>query len=103
MLDAQAICIYIMSMISWDEPKRKTNLRRHHIDLALLESVFDYPMVTEEDDRLEYGEQRLRSLGMYEGRVVHLVWTERALSAHLISCRYAERQEAKDYFARVKR
>ncbi len=88
-------------MITWDESKRKINLRRHGIDLSLLESVFDFPMVTEEDDRLEYGEQRLKSFGMYEGRVVLLVWTERVLSAHLISCRYAERQEAKDYFSSI--
>ena len=33
-------------MISWDEPKRRENLRKHKIDLADLESVFDYPMVS---------------------------------------------------------
>lgn len=58
-------------------------------------------MITEEDDRLEYGEPRLKSFGMYEGRVVVLVWTERLPGAHITSCRYAERQEAKDYFANI--
>lgn len=86
-------------MLTWDESKRKTNLRQRGIDFALLESVFDFPMVTEEDDRVSYGEQRLKSLGMYDGRVVALVWTERSSGAHIISCRYAERQQAKDYFA----
>ena len=36
-------------MITWDEPKRRENLRKHRIDLGDLESVFDYPMVTVED------------------------------------------------------
>ena len=30
-------------MITWDEPKRRENLRKHGIDLALLEDVFDAP------------------------------------------------------------
>ena len=43
-------------MITWDEPKRRANLRKHRIDLAELESVFDFPMITVEDDREQYGE-----------------------------------------------
>jgi uncharacterized DUF497 family protein len=51
-------------MITWDEPKRRHNIRKHNIDLAHLEPVFDHPMVTVEDDREAYGELRLQSLGM---------------------------------------
>jgi uncharacterized protein len=87
-------------MITWDEPKRKLNLRKHKIDLAELESTFDNPMITSEDAREAYGELRLRSLAMWRGRVVFLVWTPRGDDdAHLISCRYADRQEADDYFS----
>ena len=49
-------------MITWDESKRAENLTKHSIDLAELESTFDFPMATVEDDRLTYGEQRLQSL-----------------------------------------
>jgi uncharacterized DUF497 family protein len=38
-------------MITWDEPKRLENLRKHGIDLADCEVVFDAPMATEEDRR----------------------------------------------------
>ena len=48
-------------MITWDEPKRLENLRKHGIDLADCEVVFDAPMATEEDRREAYGEQRLQS------------------------------------------
>ena len=51
-------------MFSWDEPKRRFNLKKHGIDLADLESAFDSPMITVEDDRESYGERRLQSLAM---------------------------------------
>ena len=86
-------------MITWDETKRKRNLREHKIDLAELQAVFDGHMVTVEDDREAYGELRLQSLGMWRGRVVFIVWTPRAEDdSHLISCRYANRTQTKDYF-----
>jgi uncharacterized DUF497 family protein len=89
-------------MITWDEPKRRTNLRKHGIDLSELESCFDLPMITGEDDSREYGELRLQSLAMYSGRVVFLVWTPRGDdNAHLISCRYADRQETNQYFEAI--
>ncbi len=87
-------------MITWDESKRKLNLRKHKIDLAQLESVFDAPMITLEDTREAYGELRLQSLSIWQGRVIYLVWTPRADdNAHLISCRYADRQETNAYFS----
>jgi uncharacterized protein len=86
-------------MITWDEPKRRKNLGKHKIDLADLEALFDHPMVTVEDSRESYEELRLQSLGMWQGRVVFLVWTPRGDdTAHLISCRYADRQETDVYF-----
>lgn len=86
-------------MVTCDETKRKINIRKHGIDLAELEEVFDSHMATEEDDRDNYGEMRLRSLALWRGRIVFLVWTERDEGAHLISCRYAYRSEVKDYYA----
>jgi hypothetical protein len=88
-------------MITWDKPKRAENLAKHCIDLSELESAFDFPMVTVEDDRLAYGEQRLQSLAFWRGRVVFLVWTERQDAAHLISCRYADKHQTQRYFAAV--
>lgn len=51
-------------MITWDERKRRENVRKHKIDLAELEPVFDNPMISVEDDRESYGELRLQSLGL---------------------------------------
>ena len=87
-------------MITWHDAKRQGNLRNRKIDLAELAPVFDFPMVTVQDDRQTYGELRLQSLGLFQGRVVFLVWTSRDDdSAQLISCRHADRQETDAYFA----
>lgn len=87
-------------MITWDEPKRRENLRKHEIDLAELESAFDFPMITVEDSGQDYGELRLQSLAWWQGHVIFLVWTPRGDdTAHLISCRYANRQQVEAYFS----
>ncbi len=88
-------------MIVWDETKRQKNLKLHGIDLAALECLFDYAMLTKVDVRMEYGEQRLLSLAWFKGRVVFLVWTERNDSARLISCRYGTKHENIAYFKAI--
>lgn len=85
-------------MIAWDETKRAKNKAKHGIDLADVESAFDVPMLTIEDDRTAYGEQRLRSSCFLNGAVVVLVWTERESGPHVISCRYGDKHEADEYF-----
>ena len=98
-VDKRRLCIYDLPMITWDESKRRLNLKRHKIDIAEVESAFDSPMITDEDDREAYGELRLQSLAFWRDRVVFIVWTDRDQGPHIISCRYAERSEIKDYFS----
>ena len=85
-------------MITWGENKRQTNIAKHGIDFLGAEAIFDFPMLTREDERQPYGEQRLQSLALLEGRVVFVVWTERDDRAHIISIRKAERHERRIYF-----
>jgi len=87
-------------MVTYDETKRAVNLAKHGIDLSECASVFDAPMLTDEDTREAYGEQRLKSLCWLKQRqrVVVLVWTERDAGPHLISCRYGEPHETRCYF-----
>lgn len=90
-------------MVTWDEAKRQHNLSEHGLDFADCESVFDGPVITREDDRLAYGEQRINLLGMLEGIVVHLTYTERGDDLHVISLRKATKHEARYYFSQVER
>jgi len=89
---------YTINFMAYDPAKRKKNRRKHEIDLAECEPVFDEPMLTREDVREEYGEQRLVSLGWLNGRVVVLIWTDREDGPRMISCREAERHEQEAYF-----
>lgn len=84
-------------MVTYDATKHQANLRKHGIDLAECEAVFDSVLVTREDTRYPYGEQRLISLGQIHGLVVSLCWTERNRGPHLISIRKATKHEQKHY------
>jgi uncharacterized protein len=81
-----------------DPQKRRSNKRKHRIDLAECETAFDRPMLTREDTSEAYGEQRLISLGWFQGRIVVLVWTDRDGDPRLISCREATPYEQEAYF-----
>ena len=53
---------------TWDQRKRKANLRDHGFDFADARRVFEGPTATYEDDRFAYGEQRFVTLGLLNGR-----------------------------------
>ena len=51
-LDEYAISIYTQLVITWDEEKRRANLRKHGFDFVDAGTVFDGVTYTYEDDRL---------------------------------------------------
>src|SRR5438132_14159358 len=60
--------VYSMCMqCTWDEAKRRTNLRKHGLDFVDAPTVFIGPTFTFEDDRFAYGEQRFITLGLLRG------------------------------------
>ncbi|HEX3527611.1 MAG TPA: BrnT family toxin [Thermoanaerobaculia bacterium] len=88
-------------MTTWDEPKREANLRKHGLDFPGCEKVFDHPVVTKEDSRWAYGEQRIVLLGWLRDRVVHMTYTERGEDLHVISLREATQHENRVYFEAI--
>ena len=82
-------------MFTWDEKKRKLNLAKHGIDFRDAAKVFDGPLVTVEDTREDYGEARYVALGLLEGIVVSMVYTERGSAIRLISIRKALKHETR--------
>jgi uncharacterized protein len=88
-------------MLTWDEPKRLLNLKDHKLDFVGCEVVFDGPVITQEDDRVAYGELRINLLGLLHGRVVHMTYTERGDNVHVISLRKATKHEANHFFSQV--
>jgi uncharacterized DUF497 family protein len=85
-------------VITWDDAKRQANLRNHGLDFAGCEEVFDHPVITVEDARMAYGEQRINLLGWLKGCVVHMTYTERGETLQVISLREASKHETRLYF-----
>lgn len=78
---------------SWDEAKRRRNLKLHGLDFAEAKQVFVGLTYTFEDDRFAYREQRFVTLGLLRGQVVSIVHTETPHEISIISFRQATRRE----------
>ena len=85
----------------WDEAKRVANLRKHGIDFTDVPIVLDGDIVTVEDDRYSYGEQRFVTFGLLQGRVIAVVHAERQDSTRIISARKATKYEQRIYFQQL--
>ena len=88
-------------MVTWDKQKRLLNLKDHKLDFVGCEVVFDGPVITQEDDRIAYGEMRINLLGLLHRRVVHMTYTERGDNVQVISLRKATKHEANHFFSQL--
>ena len=88
--------------LTWDEEKRRSNLAKHGLDFADAEQVFRGAVFIFEDKRRSYGEQRFVALGMLNGIVVVIAFTEPDEdSTRIISMRKAIRNEQQIYFEQL--
>jgi uncharacterized DUF497 family protein len=85
-------------IFTWDETKRQANLQKHGLDFADAEKVFSGPMVLFEDQRNDYGEQRMIGIGQLEFLVVLIVHVETDEQIRIISMRKADSDETDLYF-----
>jgi uncharacterized DUF497 family protein len=88
-------------MFSWDEAKRRANLRKHGIDFADADKVFRGFTLTAEDDRELYLEPQFLTLGLLADQVVSVTHTERDDLIRIISIRKATKHEARFYFSEI--
>ena len=86
---------------TWDEAKRQANVAKHGLDFADAAKVFAGPMVFFEDDRNDYGEQRMIGIGLLDHLVVLIVHVESDESIHIISMRKADSDETDIYYQNV--
>lgn len=87
----------------WDEAKRELNLSRHGLDFADAPNIFELPMLTALDTRHDYGEDRWLGIGLLQGRVVVVVFTQPDIRTfRIISLRKAVSHERKRFAEAVK-
>jgi uncharacterized DUF497 family protein len=90
-------------LFTWDEKKRRSNLKKHGIDFTCAADIFTGPTFTWEDSRFDYGEQRWITMGQLGSQVVVLVVhteTEEEI-IHVISIRKADKDEQALYFSNI--
>ena len=85
----------------WDERKRQSNLQKHGVDFADLESLFAGETVTVLDERFDYGEPRFITLGLLNGIVLTVAHTETDEVIRILSARKATRYEEEIYFKEI--
>ena len=83
---------------TWHPDKNLTNVRRHGIAFQDAARIFDGPTVERVDDRFEYDEVRIYSIGLVNGIEITVIYTDRASGERqLISAWRAEPHERR-YF-----
>lgn len=101
-LDVTTFCHYLSAVrFEWDETKRLANIKRHGIDFAELEILFEGLTVTMLDDRIDYGEGRFVTLGLLNGVALVVVHTENDEAIRIISARKATKYEERNYFKEI--
>ena len=89
-------------IFTWDESKRRCNLKDHGLNFSDAQRVFEGPTYSYEDDRFHYEEQRFVTLGLLEGIPVSIVHTESKVRIHIISFRKATQRETKILFENIR-
>lgn len=82
----------------WDDAKAASNLAKHSVPFAYAARIFLDPQAIDIDtSRLGDGEKRRKIIGLIEGRIYSVVYTEREDSIRLISARQCNAKEERLY------
>ena len=82
----------------WDDAKAVANLAEHGVSFDAARLAFDDTFaVSYEDTSERYEELRFVWIGMAEGRLLTVIYTDREDRTRIISARGAEPDEAREY------
>jgi len=87
----------------WDDNKNELNIKKHGIDFKDAKDIFHYPLLTMEDTKHNYGEQRWIALGWIKsllGVVIYIEHDEDII--RIISARKATSKERIYYEQSIK-
>ena len=82
----------------WDSDKAAANVSRHGVSFELAMLVFlDNGRLIKLDERFDYGEERIITMGHVNNRLHVVVYTQTNDTIRIISARKANRREQKRY------
>jgi uncharacterized DUF497 family protein len=87
--------------ITFDPAKRDWTLRERGLDFADATEVFDGLKLEHADDRRDYGELRMITVGYLRRRMVIVGWTPRGDARHVFTMRKVNDREKKKYTAQL--
>ncbi len=87
--------------VSWDEAKRLVTLAVRGLDFADADTVIEGRVFEFPDNRTDYGERRITTVGYLGERMVIVVWTDRPPNCHIISRQKANAREQRRYAVRL--
>jgi uncharacterized DUF497 family protein len=96
-LEIRIFGVYVICMITFDQAKRDQTFKDRGLAFEDAALLFEGPVITIEDTRKDYGEQRYQSIGFLAGRMVMVVWTPRGADTHIISMRKCNDRERAAY------
>ena len=83
----------------WDTDKEAANFQKHAVSFTQAAAAFMDPFAVDwSDEREDYGEDRVILLGMTDGSVLTVVYTERDTRIRIISARRASKYEQQIYY-----
>lgn len=87
--------------ITFDPAKRDWTLRERGLDFAEADQVFAGVKLERPDERRDYGEVRMLTVGYLRERMVVVCWTPRGDARHVFSMRKANEREKAKYSAEL--
>jgi uncharacterized DUF497 family protein len=83
----------------WDADKSERNALTRDLPFELAILLFRGSVIQTVDNRIDYGEVRVRAIGRVAGETLQCVYTDRGGVRRIISLRYASRKERDEYRA----
>ena len=86
-------------IFEWDQAKSDRNLAERGLPFDLAMAMFDGPTLEMVDAQRDYGEMRVKAIGVVRGLCLVCVYTDRPDCRRIISLRLANRRERDGYRA----
>ena len=87
----------------WDPEKDAGNEAKHGVSFLQAAQIFRGPILKTEDVRRDYGERRQIALGLFDGVVLRVVFTERDGDIRIISAWRASKRDRETYLEKAAR
>ena len=88
-------------LFEWDEAKHAHTLATRGIGFDDGALIFAGPVIEWPDHRQDYGEPRVRAVGLSGNDLLHVVYTDRTDTSRIISVRLANRKERTSWLTRA--